>query len=215
MAHIIVNDTSPRVQYTATAAQVDFTVPFPFFTEASLLVYKTPNGQTSNDTDDLLTLNTDYTVTGEGNVAGVTLKITLTTGATAGDIITILRDEPIERTTDFQDNGDLLAETLNDEQDKEVMIMQQLEAALSRSLKGPITDTATIGLLPTGASRAGKVLAFDSSGDPTASVFSSFPSDAAIVSSFSALRAMDKTTVNSAIVEGGTSQGDADGVFII
>ena len=40
---IIISDTEPRVQYTATSGQVSFTVPFEFFANADLKVY---NGTT-------------------------------------------------------------------------------------------------------------------------------------------------------------------------
>ena len=126
MAHITVNDVTPNDQYTATAAQVDFTVSYPYFTDAGLTVYLTPVGSDFDAATDLLTLATHYTVTGAGNVAGVTRKITLVTPATAGDVVTIVRSEPFERTSDYQNNGDLLAVTLNDEQDLEIMLMQQL-----------------------------------------------------------------------------------------
>ena len=54
----------PRVQYTAAAAQTDFTVPFPFFVDSDLTVYLTPVGQDANDASDILALNVDYNVTG-------------------------------------------------------------------------------------------------------------------------------------------------------
>lgn len=148
MAHITVNDVTPKDQYTATAGQTEFTVSWPFFEDDSLAVYQTAKDTSFDETTDLLTLSTHYTVTGAGNVAGVTRKITLVTGATAGDIITIIRVEPIERTTDFQNNGDLLAETLNDEQDKELMIMQQLDEKLDRSFKLSLFETGISAELP-------------------------------------------------------------------
>ena len=40
---ITISDTEPRVQYTATAGQVSFSVPFEFFDNADLVVIKTAN----------------------------------------------------------------------------------------------------------------------------------------------------------------------------
>lgn len=144
MAHIVINDTTPLDSYTATGGQTEFTVTFPFFTDASLKVYLTPNGQTADDATDILTLTTDYTVTGAGNVEGATKKITLTagsypSGATAGDTVVIRRDEPIARTSDLAAQGDFSSETYNDEQDIVIMILQQLEEALGRTLVGEVT----------------------------------------------------------------------------
>ena len=53
-----VTDVSPRVQYTAAAAQTDFDYAFPIFAGADLTV----------DVDGVTkTLTTDYTVSGAGN----------------------------------------------------------------------------------------------------------------------------------------------------
>ena len=139
MAHIIVNDVSPTEQYTATAGQVNFTISWPFFTNASLNVYLTPSGQSPDDAADLLTLTTNYTVTGAGNVAGVLKRITLQVGASVGDIITIRRNEPTQRITDIQEQGDFLSVTYNDEQDLVIMLLQQVEELLGRTITKGIT----------------------------------------------------------------------------
>jgi hypothetical protein len=123
---IIINDETPRRQYTATSGQTVFDFPIPFFEEGDLTVFLTPAGNTADDAADLLTITTDYTVNGEDTQDGG--EIVLTTGATAGDIITIIREVDIARTTDYQAAGDLLAETLNREQDINIMIAQQLRA---------------------------------------------------------------------------------------
>lgn len=58
-----VNDLPPRVQYVASAAQVDFDYPFPVFQDADLVV--DVDGTTQ-------TLATHYTVAGEGADTGGT-----------------------------------------------------------------------------------------------------------------------------------------------
>jgi len=158
MATISVGDLTPRNQYTATSGQTAFTYSFPIFEDGDLKVYI---GET------LQTLTTDYTVSGAGTDNGGT--VTLTTGATLNDIVTIYRDLPVERTTDFQANGDLLAETLNDELDALTMMVQQIEYDLnSRCLRfGQFTTGIPLSeFTENAADRANKVLAFDSSGDP-------------------------------------------------
>ena len=158
MATISVGDLTPRNQYTATSGQTAFTYSFPIFEDGDLKVYI---GET------LQTLTTDYTVSGAGTDSGGT--VTLTTGATLNDIVTIYRDLPVERTTDFQANGDLLAETLNDELDALTMMVQQIEYDLnSRCLRfGQFTTGIPLSeFTENAADRANKVLAFDSSGDP-------------------------------------------------
>ena len=160
MATLTVADTTPRVQYTASSSQTVFAYGFPIFTDADLKVYQ---GTT------LLTLTTDYTVSGAASSSGG--NVTLGTGATSGDIITIYRDLAVARSSDYQTGGDLLAETLNDDLDKIVMMVQQSEADVAnRSIRfgqfvtglplNEITDNAT--------DRANKVVGFDSTGQPIA-----------------------------------------------
>lgn len=140
MAHIVINDVTPVDTYTASGgAQVDFTVSYPFFTDASLQVFLTPVGQDPDDAADLLTLTTEYTVVGAGNVEGATKTVTLVSAATDGDVITIRRNEPTSRTSDLQDQGDFLAETHNDEQDKVIMLVQQLEEEIGRGITRGVT----------------------------------------------------------------------------
>jgi len=160
MATLTVSDTTPRIQYTATSSQTVFAYGFAIFEDADLKVYQ--------DTT-LLTLTTHYTVSGAGTSAGG--NVTLVTGATTGDIITIYRDLAVARSSDYQTGGDLLAETLNDDLDKVVMMVQQSEADVAnRSIRfgqfvtglplNEITDNAT--------DRANKVIGFDSTGQPIA-----------------------------------------------
>ena len=44
---LIVNDTTPRAQYTASGGQTEFAYAFEIFEDADLLVYLTPTGQTA------------------------------------------------------------------------------------------------------------------------------------------------------------------------
>lgn len=160
MAILTVNDTTPRVQYTATSGQTVFTYPFAIFQDSDLKVY---NGST------LKTLATDYTVSGAGGSSGG--NVTFGSGLTAGDIVTIYRDLPVARTTDYQANGDLLAENLNDDLDKAVMMVQQIEDQLeNRTIRfTPWVDGAPNELNESAAARANKALIFDSSGNPAVS----------------------------------------------
>jgi hypothetical protein len=89
------------------------------------------------------------------------------TGATTGDIVTIYRDLPVSRTSDYQTSGDLLAETLNDDFDKTVMMAQQNESSLSLGLRVDQWDDYGDLTLPSKANRVGKVLAFNATtGNP-------------------------------------------------
>jgi len=151
---ILINDTTPRAQYTATSGQTVFSVPFEFFENADLKVYK-------NST--LLTLTTHYTVTGAGVTGGG--SVTLVTGATAGDILTITRDIAVKRVTDFPTSGPFNVDALNTDLDRLTAMMQERENGLTRVVQLSETDTAASLQLPTTATRANKVLGFDSTGN--------------------------------------------------
>lgn len=116
--------------------------------------------------DTLLTLTTDYTVTINTNGTGY---ITLTATPTGATQIAIVGDRTIQRTSDFTTGGDLFATTLNDELDSLTIFAQQNAEAVDRALKAPQTDPTSINMtLPRASSRAGKVLSFDSNGNPAA-----------------------------------------------
>jgi hypothetical protein len=120
---IPINPVSPRIQYTATAAQVAFNIPFPFFVNGDIAMYLTPNGDLANDAADLLTYATDYTLTGAGSASGGVA--TLVAPASAGDIITLVRDMSEERLSLYLPGGLLTAEALNDDFSMDVMMSQQ------------------------------------------------------------------------------------------
>lgn len=154
---IIINDTSARAQYTATSGQTVFSVPFEFFSNADLKVYI---GET------LKTLTTHYTVTGAGVTGGG--SITLTSGATAGQVVTIVRDIPVSRVTDFPLSGPFVVDDLNTELDRLTAIAQQLETKLTRTVRLDDFDQPnTFQVLPSKTSRAGKIMAFDTNGNVT------------------------------------------------
>lgn len=118
-----INTTPARVQYTATSGQTAFTVTFVFSVDTDLLVYLTPVGSEADDTADLLTLTTDYTVTGAG-YSSSTRTVTLVTPATSGDTITIVRNKALTRTTDFVVGGAFTASDLNAQFDDLVVMVQ-------------------------------------------------------------------------------------------
>ena len=151
-----VNDLTPRVQYTASAAQTSFDYPFPIFEDADLVV----------DVDGVTqALSTDYTVAGEGEDAGGT--VSFVTPMVGGEIVTIYRDIAIARDTDFQQNGPFRAASINDELDKTFLIMQELESKIGRSIRFAMTDAVTSTETTLSAEDvANKILMFDSDGKP-------------------------------------------------
>jgi hypothetical protein len=161
MAHVTIPDTSPRVQYTVGGTSTtDFSIPYPYFEDADIVVYV---GST------LKALTTDYTITGtavdEGYSGGT---VVLNTGVT-NTTVTVIRDVPAERITDFPTNGPFNITQLNSELDRMTAALQQEETSHDLYLKVAEYDTYTDLTLPDFDTRKGKFLYFDSTtGDPEA-----------------------------------------------
>jgi len=162
MADYSITAVTRRVVYTGSAGSGPYAFSFPVLTQTDLAVYK-------NATK--LTLTTDYTVTISG--ANGTGSITLVSAAISTDRITIIGSRAIERTTDFVTAGDFKASSVNEQLDSQIIMIQQLAEENKRTLKAPQYDPAAVEdggtvnmVLPVAASRAGKTLAFDSSGNP-------------------------------------------------
>lgn len=126
------NTNTARAEYTASAAQVEFTYVFKTFETSDIKVYLTPNGSAPDDTADLLTETTEYTVVQNGDNGGV---VTLVTPASLDDTIVLVRELAIERTVDYQQGGDLLSETLDDDQNYQTYLAQQNSQDKERFLR--------------------------------------------------------------------------------
>lgn len=134
-----VQDNGAWVQYLASSAQTNFLVPFEFPTIDDLFVYLTPVGQDPDPDTDKLTYPTDYTVTGVGEEEGG--EIILTTPATLNDVITIERDVAFERLSDYKIDGVFSALGLNQNFDRDMLLLQQNESLIrKRGLLYPVTS---------------------------------------------------------------------------
>ena len=159
---VAVNTNAARAEYSATAGQTIFTYPFRIFTEADLVV--SIDGTSQN-------AGTDFTVTGFNNPSGGTF--TFASGLTIGQVVVAYRSVAVERTTDFQPNGPLPASALNNEFDRQIIIAQDnYDAATTGVIRINVAeagaDVDTLGGDP--STRAGKILSFDSGGNPEATV---------------------------------------------
>lgn len=135
-----------------------------------------PYAWTLLDADDLVVQGTTggvtttypssaYTVSGIGLSAG---SVTFAVAPASGIIITMYRDTALLRDTDYQDNGDLLADSVNLDFDRLWMAMQDILTggkAAPSTLRVP--NGETVNQLPAAASRAGYYLGFDGSGQPS------------------------------------------------
>ena len=179
-----VSATTPRVQYTITSSNVTslasdptsvtFPVTFKYLATSEVKCIKTAS---ASSTDTTLTENTHYTISPTSGDTG-TFTFTATGAAlfVADDLLTFTRimqraSATFDQTTDYAQNDQLDADTLEQNFDKSIMISQQLKDASDRALI--FSDTATFEttaeaagtLSGTKAARALKAIKFDANGD--------------------------------------------------
>ena len=120
MSNIKIQDVAQRIQYVATNLQTVYSVPYPFFATTDLVVYQ---GST------VLNLGAapgEYGVSGAGSPSGG--SVTLVTGATTGDIITITDNLAIDRTSIYSATiSNLSGSDLNGDFNREVVMLKQIE----------------------------------------------------------------------------------------
>jgi hypothetical protein len=157
-----VSSTTARVSYSGNGTTVSFAVPFYFLADAHLLVVL----RNSSGIETTQVLSTNYSVTGAGVQSGGT--VTMTVAPSSGSSLLITRNVPLTQGTDFLPNDRLPADSLEQTIDKLTMIAQQIDEVTDRALRVPASDSASLNLtLPSSVTRASKVLAFTSTGEPT------------------------------------------------
>ncbi len=165
MATISIADNDARIQHSIgssgnTANSTTFTIDFPFFALDDINVIIT----NSSGVDTTLTRGSGantFAVSGtavdDGFSGG---NITLGSVYTSSTV-TIFRDIPVTRTTDFATSGPFNIASLNTELDRIIAIEQELETALGRTLVLPESDSTVSLTLPNIDNRKGKTLAFN------------------------------------------------------
>lgn len=115
-------------------------------------------------TDYTVVLNSDQNASPGGTV---TVPVALATGYT----LTVTSLLSYLQATDLTNAGGFYPSVINDALDRLTIFVQQLVSGISRSLRFPLSDGASINTtLPGAAARAGKVLTFDSTGAPAVAI---------------------------------------------
>ena len=155
---LTIDDLPRQISYPVGGTPEDaFVVPFVFFEDGDLAVYV--DGA-------LLTLTTDYTVTGAGTDGVNERSITLVTPVSNVTVL-IVSDIPYERETNLAESGPLDIRALNKDLARGVAMVQQLNRMQTRGLRQPDADEDEMTALPDASDRANGILGFDSSGNPT------------------------------------------------
>ena len=153
--HIKITDSQPRVRYVADGFQIEFPFTFQIMKNTDLEIYVDDQKQTSN-----------YIVSGEGDTNGGTVVLSEAPGV--GSIVTLVRNTPIQRTSDFQQSGMFQAKVLNDELDLLTAALQDVAEDVRRSVKLSVVDSDANLDLPGKGDRANRFLGFDADGNATA-----------------------------------------------
>jgi hypothetical protein len=154
--------TSTRFDYIATANQKDFVYNWKILVSTDIAVVQNN-----------VLLNTGlYSVSDVGNTTGG--NVTLNTGATAGDKVSVFLAMPITRSTNYSNSGSFLASTVNNDFDK--VYSAAIQNSNTRYVKLNTLDQPMIYngspqsvdmTLPLASVRAGKIFGFDlNTGNP-------------------------------------------------
>ncbi|ECM2965639.1 phage tail fiber protein [Salmonella enterica] len=120
-----VPNQTPYIIYNANGLTTVF--PFEFYVISASDIQVSINGTT---------VTSGYSVSGTGNVGGG--DVTFITPPASGAVVMIERVVPTYRLTDYQDNGDLLADTVNKDFDRLWMAIQRSFIYLGLALRRPI-----------------------------------------------------------------------------
>lgn len=151
--HIKLPAVLPRVQYTANGIDTTYEFPFPIFATEDIQILL-----------DGVVKNSGYLTNGAGDSNGG--NILFDSAPINGTIITILRQVPYERLTDFLESGDFSAKALNNELDYLTASIQQLERDQRKMLRYSMDEEISNSELPSVQNRSNKALGFDAQGNP-------------------------------------------------
>lgn len=146
-----ISSQTPIVGYVANGVSKTFAFPFVILAAEDLKV---------SVAGSLVT--TGFSIAGVGDRSGG--AVTFSAAPAASAAIIIYREVSLERTTDYQENGDLLARVLDDDFDRVWMALQDQLLLASRALRAPLGET--LQQLPPASERALMALAFDAAGNP-------------------------------------------------
>ncbi len=153
--HIKIPNISPIVRYVSDGTQTTYSYGFPIFASEDLRISLNGAQQSSG-----------FSITGTGETAGGT--VIFDNAPASNTVITIARDLPIERITDYLESGDFSASSINSELDYIIAALQQVNRENDTMLRYSDNEAPSNVELPERSIRSNKALGFDTNGDPVA-----------------------------------------------
>ena len=151
--------TTVKNSYSGNGSTTAFTYDFAINSTSELVVFI----RSSTGTETTKSITTHYTVADAGASGGT---VTMGSAPASGETLVLIRDTSLTQGTDYVANDPFPAETHESALDKLQMQIQEVQEEVDRSLKISRTNTMTsTSFTDNAASRASKVLSFDSSGE--------------------------------------------------
>ena len=157
-----ISTTTVKNSYSGDGSTTTFNYTFKVLSNTDLTVII----RNSLGTETTKTLSTHYTITGVGDAAGGSVTFTAGNIPSATDTVVLLRDTAQTQSIDYIANDPFPAETHEEGLDRSVILSQELQEEVDRSIKISRTNTMTSTEFTVGPTeRAGKFLSFDSNGE--------------------------------------------------
>ena len=157
-----ISSTTVKNSYSGDGSTTTFNYTFKIFADSDLQVII----RSSTGTETVKTITTHYTVTGAGSASGGSITFTAGNIPTATETVVLRRAVPQTQAIDYIANDPFPAESHEEGLDRAMMTLQQVQEEVTRSIKLSRTNTMTsTEFTVDAASRANKILAFDSAGE--------------------------------------------------
>lgn len=157
-----ISTTTVKNSYSGDGSTATFNYTFKVLADTDLTVIIRNN----LGTETTKTLSTHYTITGVGDAAGGSITFTSGNIPSATETVVLIRDTAQTQSIDYIANDPFPAETHEEGLDRSVILSQELQEEVDRSIKISRTNTMTSTEFTVGPTeRAGKFLSFDSNGE--------------------------------------------------
>jgi hypothetical protein len=155
-----ISSTTVKVSYSGNSSTTVFAYTFKILDDDEIQVII----RSSDGTETIKTKTTHYTVSGVGSAGGG--NITFLTAPVTGQTVVLKRNTTKTQETDYVANDPFPANSHEEALDRVMMVAQEIQEELQRSIKLSKTNTMTSTEFNVGAAdRANKILAFDTNGE--------------------------------------------------